>query len=213
MQLASHEVHWWRVGLDVPREACTDLYAMLTRDERDRGGRLRFACDQRRFMVAHGALRDVLGRYLRTQPGDIRFVTNPFGKPELAPGFDGRFRFSLSHSADLALIAIARDADIGVDVEHIRASPDYSDLAEHVFSAAEVDDLRRVPKHLYAEAFLRCWTKKEAGAKASGGGLAMPPPLRRGAWSFYPLQPAPGYVGTLAIERNGWRLRQWQWRA
>jgi hypothetical protein len=54
VQLASHEVHWWRVGLDVPLEACADLYAMLTRDERDRSGCLRFECDQRRFIVAHG---------------------------------------------------------------------------------------------------------------------------------------------------------------
>jgi 4'-phosphopantetheinyl transferase len=211
VQLPSDEVHWWRVGLDVSRETCADLYAMLTPDERSRSGRLRFECDQRRFVVAHGALRDLLARYLKTQPGDISFVTNPFGKPALAPGFDGGLRFSLAHSADLALIAIAADADIGVDVEHIRASPDYADIARHFFSAAEVDDLNRLPQHRYAEAFLTCWTQKEACAKASGDGLAFPP--RHGAWSSYTLQPAPGYVGALAIERREWRLRQWHWRS
>jgi 4'-phosphopantetheinyl transferase len=30
-------------------------------------------------------------------------------------------------------------------------------------------------------------------------------------WSLYALQPAPGFVGALAIEGSGWRLSQWRW--
>lgn len=210
-QLTPGEVHSWCVPLDVSPEVSAALYEGLTGEERNRSARLRYERDRQRFIVAHGVLRDLLGQYLGTPPGPLRFVSNAFGKPALSPEFGGRLRFNLSHSADLALIAIAADADIGVDLEYIRASPEYADIARQFFSAPEVDDLNRLPTHLYAEAFLSCWTKKEACAKASGAGLAVPPV--RGAWSLYTLQPAPGYIGAVAIEGSGWRVKQWHWRS
>ena len=216
-QLACDEVHIWCASLDVPPETSARLYATLSPDERSRRARFRFEHDRQRFIVAHGVLRDLLGRYLGTEPEHIRFVHNAFGKPELSPEFGSELRFNLSHSADLALIAIAARADLGIDVEHIRAQPDYADIARSFFSAAEVDQLNRLPRHLHAEAFLGCWTTKEAYAKACGRGLADLHgasddviPIRR--WSLYTLQPAPGYVGALAVEGGGWRLCQWQWQ-
>src|SRR5207247_9177381 len=85
-----------------------------------------------------------------------------------------RRKFNLSHSAGLALIAIAPESNVGVDLEYIRAQSDYAELARYFFSGAEVDQLSGVPDHLYAEAFIGCWTKKEAYVKARGRGLALP---------------------------------------
>ncbi len=216
-QLASDEVHSWCARLDVPPETSAGLYATLTGDERNRSARLRFERDRRRFIVAHGVLHELLGRYLGTHPGQIRFVSNAFGKPALSHEFGSRLKFNLSHSADLALIAVAADADVGVDLEYIRPQSDYAEIARWFFSAAEVDDLSKVPGHLHAEAFLGCWTKKEAYVKARGEGLAIPltsfsVPHPHGAWSLYSLQPAPGYIGALAIEGSGWRLTQRHWQ-
>lgn len=235
-QLSSGEVHNWSASLDVPPQTAARLYATLTLDERDRSARFRFERDQQRFIVAHGALRDLLARYLRIQPGRIRFVHDVFGKPHLGPEFGNRLRFSLSHSAGLALIAIAADSDVGVDLEYMRAQPDYAEIAQRFFSVTEVEQLTALPSHLYAEAFFSCWTKKEAYLKACGQGLTVPlddfsVPLTAdpakapvdvslastdiGAakrWSFYTLQPAPRYIGALAIEGSGWRLSQWQWQ-
>jgi len=236
VQLASDEVHSWCASLDVPPETSARLYATLTPDERTRSARFRFERDQQRFIVARGVLRDLVGRYLQTQPSHIRFVYNAFGKPDLSPEFGNRLKFNLSHSAGLALIAIATDSSVGVDVEYIRAQSDYADIARRFFSAAEVDYLMALPSHLYAEAFFSCWVKKEAYLKACGEGLATPlnsfsVPLTTDAahtpvdlyvappdivpakrWSLYTLRPAPGYAGALAIEGTGWRLRQWQWK-
>src|SRR5438128_5817648 len=235
-QLASDEVHSWCASLDVPPETSARLYATLTPDERTRSARFRFERDQQRFIVAHGVLRDLLGRYLQTQPDRISFVYNAFGKPDLSPEFGTRLKFNLSHSAGLALIAIATASDVGVDVEYIRAQSDYADIARHFFSAAECDYLIAVPSQLYPEAFFSCWTKKEAYVKACGEGLAIPlnsfsvplttdpaltpvdlrvgsthiVPARR--WSLYTLRPAAGYAGALAIEGSGWRLSQRQWQ-
>ena len=122
LHLAPHEVHSWCVALDVPTAASAAFYATLTEDERQRSARLTFERDRQRFIVAHGMLRQLLGRYLRTPPGHLRFAYNAFGKPELAPEFGTRLRFNLSHSADVALIAVAVDADIGVDLEYVHAS-------------------------------------------------------------------------------------------
>jgi 4'-phosphopantetheinyl transferase len=234
-QLASGEVHSWCASLDVPAETSARLYATLTPDERTRSARFQFERDQQRFIVAHGVLRDLLGCYLQTQPGQIRFVYNAFGKPDLSPAFGSRLKFNLSHSAGLALIAIAADSNVGIDLEDIRAQSDYAEIARRFFSAAEINHLTALPSHLYAEAFFSCWTKKEAYLKACGEGLARPlnsfsvplttdpahtpvdlyvvsndiVPVER--WSLYTLRPAPGYIGALAIEGSGWRVSQWPW--
>ena len=235
-RLTSGEVHTWCASLDVPAETSAQFYAILTLDERDRSARFRFERDRLHFIVAHGVLRELLGCYLQTDPGRISYVYNAFGKPHLSPGFGSRITFNLSHSAGLALIAIAADANVGVDLEYMRVQSDYAEIARRFFSAAEVDQLSALPSHLYAEAFFSCWTKKEAYLKACGEGLARPldsfavpltidcgntpvdvylsvddiGPATR--WSFYTLQPASGYIGALAIEGSGCRLTQRQWK-
>jgi len=210
------EVHSWCVSLDVPPDTCAGLYATLTSDERNRSARLRFERDRRRFVVAHGALRTLLGRYLRVPPGAVRFVYNRFGKPDVSPEL-GRLKFSLSHSADLALIAIAEDGEVGVDVESIREQTDWAAIARCFFSAAEVDELNRLPSPLQSQAFFSCWTKKEAYVKARGEGLALLDETPTDAvlsrrWSLYTLHPAAGYIGALVVEGTGRRLRQWRFR-
>src|SRR5437867_4021326 len=235
-RVAPGEVHVWCADLDITTETFDRLSATLADDERDRSSRFRFQRDRRHFIVAHGVLRELLGHYLRTEPGRIGFVYGAFGKPDLSPGFGGRLKFNLSHSAGLALIAIAAESDVGVDLEFLRAQSDYAELARQFFSAAEVDQLGAIPDHLYAEAFIGCWTKKEAYVKARGRGLALPlqsftvpltsDPAQGPAtlqatsneidqamrWSVHTLRPAPGYIGALAIQGCGWRLSQWQWK-
>src|SRR6266566_6326583 len=112
-QLASDEVHSWCASLDVPPETSARLYATLTPDERTRSARFQFERDRQRFIVARGVLRDLLGRYLQTQPSQINFVYNAFGKPDLSPEFGARLKFNLSHSAGFALIAIAPASNVG----------------------------------------------------------------------------------------------------
>ena len=215
-QLTSDDVHGWCVSLDVSPEAYTRLHATLSCDERSRSARFRFEGDRQRFVVTHGVMRELLACYLQIQPGRIRYVYNEFGKPDISPEFGKRLKFNLSHSGCLALIAIAADSSVGVDLEYVRAQPDYVEIARRFFSVAEVDHLMRLPDRLRAQAFFSCWTRTEAYVKACGEGL---PNLDRASndisrtrrWSLYTLRPAPGYVGALAIEGGGRRLTQWHW--
>ena len=228
--LASGEVHVWCADLDVPSETVDRLYATLAVNERNRCARYRLPRDLDRFITAHGVLRDVLSRYLQTEPGRICFEYRTFGKPVLSRRYDSRLRFNLSHSAGLALVAITSDSDVGVDLEYIGASLDYTELAETFFSAVEVRQLRGSPDHRCAEAFFGCWTKKEAYVKACGGGLTIPTksfsvplttdpeqgPARLYAgsmgWSLYTLRPGPEYIGAVAIPGCGWRVSLLHWK-
>ena len=208
MRLTAGEVHCWCVGLDVAPRRYVQLQATLASDERSRGARFRFERDRRRFVVARGALRALLGRYLGTDPGAVRFTYNAFGKPALSPECGTGLSFNLSHAAGLGLIAIVADADVGVDVEDIRVRPDHAAMARQFFTAAAADQLERLPSHLQAEGFLGCWTRTEALLKARGTGFSEPVTTDAGDWSVYTLRPAPGYIGAVAVSGSGWRLRQ-----
>jgi 4'-phosphopantetheinyl transferase len=164
------EVHVWSVDLDGVAEA--EVASSLSADERERAGRFRFERDRRRFVVARGLLRRLVGRYLDREPASVRFGYGPRGKPSVAAG-DG-IRFNLSHSAGLALLAFAWRREVGVDVERLRPVPEAEDIARRYFSPWEESELRRLPGGEREAAFFRCWTRKEAFVKATGDGLSRP---------------------------------------
>ena len=201
-ELSTEDVRCWSVPLDVSDQVIASHYAHLPPDEQQRSARFRFQADRRRFVVAHGVLRDLLGSYVGTSPRKIQFAYSAFGKPTLIPEFGGRVHFNLSHSGDVALIAIAKNAEVGVDVEQVVVDFNYLEVARCFFSSAEFDRLMRIPLHLQAEAFFRCWTKREAYLKGHGEGLAGLPDLADEeckSWSFHEIRPAAGYVGTVAL--------------
>lgn len=166
MTIDPEEVHVWRVRTDVPCDA-----ASLDASERARAARLLREEDRLRFTAAHVALRALLGRVLGTEPGEVRFVEGPHGKPSLASG--GPIRFNLSHSGDLALVAVASGRELGVDLE--RHGPvAIEDLAARYFSEAEARALAALPPDARRPAFFRCWSRKEAFLKACGSGMTLP---------------------------------------
>src|SRR5712691_5961986 len=114
-----NEVHVWRAPLDTPWSWTMD--EALSLDDRTRADRFRFESDRRRFCVARASLRLILSRYLKTKPGRLQFETGEFGKPFFAnEKLSGGLRFNLSHSHQLALIAITREREVGVDLEYMR---------------------------------------------------------------------------------------------
>ena len=91
----------------------------------------------------------------------------------LSPGAQ-RVHFNVSHSGDYAVIAVSRDAEVGVDIEQIRASQPFLDLARRFYSPREIGWLQfKAPEHR-AEAFCRIWAIKEAVLKCAGLGLSVP---------------------------------------
>jgi 4'-phosphopantetheinyl transferase len=233
LRLNADEVHVWYATLDREASRMEAYRQALSPGELARADRFRFEEDRHHFIVARGLLRLILSRYLDVEPAQLRFCYGRYGKPALANGLgEGMLSFNLAHAEGLALYAVARGRQIGVDVEHIRADYPYQEVVERFFSWREQGVLRALPQRARCGAFFAGWTRKEAYLKARGEGLSLPlheievtlaprePALllsvggdaqeaRR--WALHELKPHPGYAAAVAVEGRGWRLGVGQW--
>ncbi|MEZ5856470.1 MAG: 4'-phosphopantetheinyl transferase superfamily protein [Hyphomicrobiaceae bacterium] len=128
-------------------------------------------------------------------------------------------------------MAIARDCDLGIDVELPRTVE--RDVATNYFARREIGELEGLAPELWLDGFFRCWTRKEAFIKATGDGLERPldsfvVPLRDGdgpyaveaaqgtggdlgKWSLLPFRLAGGAIGAVCAEL-GHTPATLQWR-
>jgi 4'-phosphopantetheinyl transferase len=228
LALSSADVHLWHTSLEQPAGLVHDLARLLSSNEQTRAARFHFERDRRRFIVSHGVLRIIVGRYLGTGPAQLRFRYESHGKPYLSTEFNQRgFRFNQAHSNELTVYAFTLGHELGIDVECIRSLPDAEQIAAQFFSAQENIALHALPADQRLEAFFNCWTRKEAYIKAIGDGLSHPldqfqvslssdEPARlldvRGSseeaarWTMASWAPAPGYVAALVVEGSGYHL-------
>jgi len=232
--LASREIHVWRASLSTDEPTLRRLEATLADQEKARAARFIFERDRDRYIAARGILRDLLGKYLQCAPRSIEFSYGPYGKPAIA-GAASRsgICFNLSHSHGLAVVAIGREQEVGIDVELIRAEFASEAIAKRYFSAKEIDELTRLPAELRTEGFFLCWTRKEAYIKAKGDGLQIPldsfdvslspgspatlssdDEPRWGIESFVPSQISERrFAAAVVAEGKDWRTRYWEWKA
>ena len=228
----SGRVDVWRVRTDEPVGPDSERY-ILSEDEIARAGRFRFEKDRYRFTRCRRALRRLLAGYLDIPPAEILFEYGVRGKPQLAVRQNPRaLQFNVSHSGELALIAVGNEQRLGVDVERIRSEVDTYSLAERFFSVRERAALQALPVRLRASGFYACWARKEAFLKATGDGLSFPledfsvtthphldPELEeiRGdaeagrEWCLMDLNPREGYRAAVAMNRSCYRLETYDW--
>jgi len=169
--MAPTAIHVWELPLIVPESSLHAYKSLLSPDERDRAARFHFERDARKFSVARGRLRSILAMYVGLSPQDLCFIYSGQGKPSLRTS-PRDIRFSISHSGDLALVAVALGREVGVDIEKIREDVETDKLAERFFSDAERNAIRDLGTEQRVAAFFRCWTCKEAFLKAQGVGLS-----------------------------------------
>ena len=226
LTLTTGEVHVWRLALDQPESVVAEFRATLEADELERAGRFYFEKHRRHFVVGRGGLRQVLARYLDVKPEEFHFSYGTYGKPALVS--EG-LRFNMSHSHGVALFAVARHREVGVDVEHIRADFATEDIARRFFSRAEVAAFNALEKEEQVGAFFRCWTRKEAYIKAIGRGLSEPldafdvtlAPGEAAAllraergdasrWAMFNIDAGDDFAAALAVETPVSQIRLWQ---
>ena len=201
-----------------------DLERTLSPDERERVGKFRFEKDRLRHLCARAILRNILSRYMQVTPHQVSFDTNAFGKPFLSTEGWKNLQFNLSHSDNLAVIAVALNRTIGVDVELVRLISDAESIAQHHFTLQEREFIAGALEADRQRAFYMCWTRKEAYVKAVGKGLSIPldsfnttlgntvttnctlmvsdAPQGAGKWWIADLSLPPQYVGALVVEGN-----------
>jgi 4'-phosphopantetheinyl transferase len=166
-------VHVWAVPLDDARVDLDGGRELLSPDERERVARFYFEQHRRRYLIAHIALHRILSCYLQIDPARLFFELGSNGKPKLTPalGFSD-IEFNLSHSNEMALLAVNRIGEVGVDIEYVKPDFKFKQIAERFFTAREATALRGLPPELQRQAFFKCWTCKEAFLKAKGTGLS-----------------------------------------
>ncbi len=176
------EVHVWRVRLN------RGDASPPTAAEAAHAARLATPPLRRRYLRAHATLRDILGS-VTTAPLD--FALREKGKPYLAAAPE--IRFNLAHSREVALVAVALDVEVGVDIERVRPLTEYAAIAQRYFPEGYT-----VPTSV--REFFRHWTRFEALLKAHGAGLygagATPP----GVWSVTEIDAGPRFTAALAVE-------------
>ena len=219
-ELSGRDVHVWAVPLRMGEERCAELRTLLSPDEVAKAERIVVPGKREQSIVTRGNLRTLLSAYTGVPAREVSFEYEEQGRPFLA---DAGLctTFNVTHSGDLALIAVTREGIVGVDVERIDPKVELLAIGKRFFSEAEHAQLRSCREEERPLAFFRCWTRKEAVLKARGTGLLTPldqfdvtllegdpprlvetrfePPDER-EWWLAELMPAPGYPGALCAE-------------
>jgi 4'-phosphopantetheinyl transferase len=209
LTLSAGEIHIWRADLKPDKSAISILETILAPEERDKAHGFRSECDGNAYVVARGALRVILARYLNQMPAELVLRYGKFGKPRLA---ESNLRFNVAHANGWALYAISRTVDVGVDLEQVHPEIDMSFAAQTWFPLGATADSAR--------AFFQAWTRTEAYGKARGFGLSfmnLATPLMDArapaGWWFHDFLPLDGYVAAVAARGVKYQLRHFEWDA
>jgi 4'-phosphopantetheinyl transferase len=148
----------------------TAAASLLAADELERAGRIVVPAARRRFAISRATLRLLLAKPLEVEPTQVKLAYDANGKPRLE--HEEQLTFNLSHSGDLALIALRQGGRVGVDIERIDPSRDWRRISRSACSEDERFHLLGELRIRGAAAFFERWTAKEALLKAVGVGLA-----------------------------------------
>ncbi len=168
IDLTPHQIDIWQFSLT--RNLTASETMLLSEDERVRAKRYYFERHQRRFSVARATLRQILSMYLQEPAEKLQFDYQQQGKPYVK---NSPIEFNISHSGELALLAVGCNHALGVDLELFSARP-YEGIGKHLFSSHENEALAQLRTALQPLGFFHIWSQKEAFIKATGLGLSYP---------------------------------------
>ena len=175
--------------------------ALVKEERKDRILSFRSHADRQRSLSATLLLRLALEKE-GISYADSCFRIEANGKPQLC---DQGLYFSLSHSGDRALCALA-DCEVGADIELLsRFGKDENkarQVARRCLTADEMVQLEASDD--FCENLIRMWTKKESYVKLTGEGLACDftsvDTIRRGFYEQRSL--SGGYCATVCTRKS-----------
>lgn len=161
--LVNEQIDVWRINVTANLPYLGFFKSILNASELRRAEKYLRDSDRNRFIISRGALRNILGKYLKQLPGNIEFKLGENQKPYV----DFGIHYNLSDSADWIVIAIA-GSEIGVDVEYVKPDFSFESILKSHFNANEIEYINQADS---SNRFFKLWTRKEAILKASGAGL------------------------------------------
>ncbi len=208
--LSANEVHVWSASLSINPLTLDAMRNVLSTDELLRCERSPLISEQNRFIAGRGSLRHILADYLDTDPGAVQFAYGHAGKPFLTNASHD-INFNISHSGDLALIAVSVGREIGVDVELMSELPEMTEIAHRFFADRARAEFLSTPPVDRVQVFYKCWTEKESISKCTGQGITEEYPLPVDDITITRLSPALGYAASLAVSGSPLNVRTWRW--
>ncbi|MCU7836775.1 MAG: 4'-phosphopantetheinyl transferase superfamily protein [gamma proteobacterium symbiont of Taylorina sp.] len=173
--IKENNIDIWLCQSDSQQSKLDYFYSILCNEEKKRADRFKFDEHKNRFIVFHGFLRDVLAKYLTLDAKDIQYIKGEKGKPYLSNSESPSLQFNLSHTRDVAILAITKKGEVGVDIESIDRKTDWQGIVKRFFTVQEQRALFALEKEEQRQAFYELWTRKEAYMKVLGTGLSLSP--------------------------------------
>lgn len=161
----------WTIPLKGSAEELQAAQRLLSAEEQTRVKRLRFKLHQERTILALAQRRSILAHYLNQPPESIVFSVGQHGKPYI---LNHPIHFNLTHSHELALLAVCKEAEVGIDIEYWRPRINIEGLVKKVFTQNEQKNYFALAESQTMASFYQVWTSKEAFVKALGKGLYHP---------------------------------------
>ncbi|KAI9133819.1 4'-phosphopantetheinyl transferase superfamily protein [Acaryochloris sp. CCMEE 5410] len=226
--IAPQTLHIWRLPLR--SEGTNHWWDLLSRDEQQRAQRFVRSQDQDKYVQVRGTLRCLLGQYLHIPGQTLCFDYGDYGKPQLISSCNSlNLQFNVSHSHELAVIAVTQTTAVGIDIEQVNPQARYIDISQRFFATAEHETLLQQPVEEQCRTFFQLWTRKEACVKAMGGSIAhaldqinVAQGLHQASIAIemqeephelflHNLFPDPNFAGAVATQAPLQHLHLWQW--
>jgi len=186
--LTPGHIHIWLIRLDevtVPPPTAGELA---------RAARFHTPQLAARYLKSHAAMRDILSRFTAAP---LEFALKEHGKPYLP--LSPELRFNLSHSHEMALLAVTVDREVCVDIERLRPMPRFAALADRFFPPSAARPTGEAD-------FFRYWTRIEAELKARGCGLFAGSIDPEGQWTIADITVPEGFAGAVAAEGGAFTI-------
>jgi 4'-phosphopantetheinyl transferase len=117
-------------------------------------------------------VKSVLADKLGISPHEVSLQLHPNGKPFIQ-GSKAVY-FNLTHSADVIILAVTEEGEIGVDIERVDREFDWTRV-DSVLAPSEIEWIKENelidPFSVYPR-FFQIWTLKEAYIKCTGEGMS-----------------------------------------
>lgn len=176
IDLADNDVHIWLNYLNVHEARIKHLYPLLSSEEKERSERFKFYKHRKAFIASHGFMHNVLACYIDANANEIEFTQTEFGKPSIIDIQNkANIQFNLSHSGNMAILAVCKQNAVGIDIEYAERKVDWKGISKRFFTPNEQEQLSKLTEEEQREAFFQIWTRKEAHMKVTGQGLSLAP--------------------------------------
>jgi 4'-phosphopantetheinyl transferase len=165
------DIDFWYHPLDASTDQHQEYWRILDTTEQQRAIKFSNSLLRERYIVAHGRLRRILASYVNDSAENLVFQKNAHGKPYLSAYSD--LAFNLSHSENSMVLAVAKNCQLGIDIEHCKPRSSMAALVDKCFAVEEASYWQQLPETEQLRAFYQFWTRKEAFVKATGLGITL----------------------------------------